>query len=604
MPRLKVGGFGNGHRQVVVQKPKSFKKTMMRVWKYFDGEHGKLLLMCFFMILSSLIGVFVPHIIGKAVDIMDVSVSNINFNILFFMLLFMVVAYVVDAALNFLQSFVLAGVSQRMVKNLRRVLFNKLQRLPVAYFDGNSKGDIMSRLANDIDNVSTTVSQSILQLMAGVISIVGSLIMMLYLSTLLTVATIITVPLVFFLTKTVAKKTAPLFRMQQRQLGLLNGTIEESVSGIYVVKSFGHEDKIIEHFAKTNEELCSVGIKAQVLSGLIMPLMNVINNIGFTMVAWVGGIMAVKGQIGVGIISSFIIYSKQFSRPLNDFANVFNTLQSAVAGAERVFEILDEAEEVDDKEGAIEIQQVKGDVEFKNVSFAYREDVNILNNVSFKVKAGSTIALVGSTGAGKTTIVNLLTRFYDVTEGTILIDGTDIQMLKRSNLRDMFGIVLQDTYLFTGTIKENIMYGNPEATEEQIKKAAIMANAHGFISRLRQGYNTMIYEGGSNLSQGERQLIAIARAILSNPSILILDEATSNVDTRTEKHIQSAMIELMRGRTSFIIAHRLSTIREADVIMVINHGEIIEQGSHDQLMDMKGFYYEMCMSQLENRYND
>jgi len=432
------------------------------------------------------------------------------------------------------------------------------------------------------------------------IMIAGSFIMMLIKSPLLTLASIITIPMVLILTKTIAKKTRPLFKEQQVALGKLNGQIEETISGIQVVKAFNHESKVIEEFEETNAKLREVGIRAQVLSGYIMPLMNVINNIGFAAVAGVGGALAVRNLVTVGTIASFISYSRQFSRPLNEVATIFNTLQSAMAGAERVFEVLDEKEEVGDVLNAEELRNPRGHVVFENATFGYSKDVPILKNVSFEVKEGDSIALVGPTGAGKTTIVNLLTRFYDVTEGRIMIDGRDIREYNRDSLRRCFGIVLQDTYLFSGTIKENIRYGRLSATDDEVEEAAKMANAHIFIKRLPKGYDTMLTESGSNLSQGQRQLLAIARAILANPPILILDEATSSVDTRTELHIQEAMLKLMKGRTSFIIAHRLSTIKDADIIMVIDDGQIVEKGNHESLIRKNGTYHKMYYSQFKN----
>ena len=521
-----------------------------------------------------------------------------DFGVLKIVVAILITSYVIDGVIHFFQDWLMAGVAQRIVRKLRDTIFEKLQKLPIAFFDLRTHGEIMSRLSNDIENVNTTISQSTIQLMSGIIVIIGSFVMMLYLSPLLTLASVVTIPLVFLLTRTVARKTKVLFKTQQVELGKLNGHMEETISGILVVKSFNHEKKAIEEFNEVNTKLCDVGIKAQILSGYIMPLMNVINNIGFTVVAGVGGILAIKGSITIGIIASFLSYSRQFSRPLNDLANIFNTLQSAIAGAERVFEILDEKEEQEDTLGAVELVNPKGDVVFENVSFGYRIDVPILRNVSFHAEHGSNIALVGPTGAGKTTIVNLLARFYDVTDGKILIDGVDIRQYTRDSLRKCFGIVLQDTYLFAGTIRDNIRYGRLSATDKEVEEASVMANADIFIRRMPKGYETILSESGGNLSQGQKQLLAIARAILSNPSILILDEATSSVDTRTELNIQEAMLKLMSGRTSFIIAHRLSTIRDADTIMVIDNGEIVESGTHEELLSYQGVYYNMYSRQF------
>ncbi|PLS03399.1 ABC transporter ATP-binding protein [Neobacillus cucumis] len=592
---------GAAHRfRGPVVKPKNFKGTLKRLWHYFGNERKMLSFIFLFIIVDAVLMLLAPYLIGKAVDAMSLNHGKVDFNVLEIIIIVLTCAYVGDAALTFLQGWLMAGVAQRVVKRLREAIFRKLQKLPISFFDSRTHGELMSRLSNDVDNVSNTISQSTTQLMNGLIVIAGSLIMMIILSPILTVASLITVPLVFLLTKTIAKRTSVLFKEQQVQLGKLNGHIEETISGIEVVKAFNHEDQVIEEFESVNTKLRDVGLKAQIWSGFLMPIMNVINNFGFAIVAVIGGILAVKSMVTVGAIASFITYSRQFVRPLNDLANIFNILQSGVAGAERVFEVLDEQEEVVDRPQAVELKNPKGHVVFENVSFGYRPDVAIIKNVNFEAKVGSSTALVGPTGAGKTTIVNLLTRFYDVTEGRILLDGRDIREYTRDSLRRCFGFVLQDTYLFSGTIKENIKYGKPDADDKEVELAARMANADVFINRLPDKYETILSENGGNLSQGQRQLLAIARVILARPALLILDEATSSIDTRTELHIQEALLKLMEERTSFIIAHRLNTIRDADTIMVIDNGQIIEKGSHEELMDTRGRYYQMFFNQFKN----
>ncbi|MFD0617177.1 ABC transporter ATP-binding protein [Paenibacillus sp. GCM10027629] len=594
------GGFGQRGAGRPVVKPKNFKATLARLWQYVGTERRWLTTIFMFLIVDALLMLFVPYLIGKSIDTMTGLEGHVDFDLLEVIIIVLASAYLIDAVLTLLQGWFMAGVSQRIVMKLRSALFAKLQKLPVAYFDRQSHGEVMSRLSNDIDNVSNTISQSTTQLMSGAITIVGSLVMMIVLSPILTLASLITVPLVYLLTRTIARRTSVLFKEQQVQLGKLNGHIEETISGIEVVKAFNHEERAIADFDAVNDQLFKVGLKAQIWSGFLMPIMNVINNLGFAAVAMVGGALAVKGMITVGVIAGFISYSRQFVRPLNDMANIFNVLQSGVAGAERVFEVLDEQEEPEDAPRAIELRNPSGHVVFEDVQFGYRPDVPILSHVSFEAEPGSSTALVGPTGAGKTTIVNLITRFYDVTGGRILIDGRDIRDYTRDSLRRAFGFVLQDTYLFSGTIKDNIKYGKPDATDAEIRAAAAMANADVFIQRLPKKYDTVLSENGGNLSQGQRQLLAIARVILAKPSILILDEATSSIDTRTELHIQDALLNIMQGRTSFIIAHRLNTIRDADTIMVIDHGSIAEKGGHDQLLQEEGVYARMFNNQFRN----
>ena len=582
------------------EKPKDKKYTLKRLLNYFREEKGKLILAFILVLISGILGIFIPFLIGKGVDILYPGTNAVEFERLKKIVILLLSIYILDNLFKFFQEYLIAGIAQRVVFNIRKELFNKLQSLPIIFFDIHTHGELMSRLTNDVDNISTTISQSTVQLMSSIVNIVGSLIMMLYLSIPMTIASMVTIPLVYLLTSTITKRTRILFKEQQVSLGKINSHIEETIGGFHVVKAFGKEEKVIEEFVLENNTLRDVGTKAQIWSGFLMPIMNVISNFGFGVIAIFGGILATKGKISVGIISSFIFYSKQFTRPLMEIAATYNTLQSGIAGAERVFEILDEEEERKDSVNAIQADNIKGEVEFKNLSFEYEKDEPVLKDISFKIKPGTNIALVGPTGAGKTTIVNLLTGFYEVETGEILIDGVNIKDYKKDSLRNIFGMVLQDTYLFSGTVKENIKYGKLDASDEDIVKAAKMSKADEFINRLPEGYDTILTEGGNNLSQGERQLLAISRAILANPSILILDEATSSVDTRTEFKIQEAMVKLMENRTTFIIAHRLSTIRDADIIMVIAKGQIVESGNHSELINKKGYYYELYRSQFLN----
>jgi len=576
-------------------KPENPKETLKRLWEYLKPHRFRLLLVFLLVIVTSLLMLAGPYLIGKAID--DYIIPK-NFRGLLYLVAFMSCLYVVNSLLIWLQGYISVNAVQRIVFSLRKDLFNKLQSLPLRFFDSTPHGDVMSRLTNDIDTINMSLGFSFTQIFSSIVSIVGTIIIMLRMSPILTLVSMIVVPLTLLITTLVSSRTRESFLTNQTILGQLNSIAEENINGLKVVKIFAREKKEIEKFEMVNEELRKAGTRAQIFAGVMGPLMNVVNNLGFAVIAGFGGWFAVKAVVSVGTVASFIIYSRQFTRPINELANLFNMIQSAIASAERVFKVIDEPPEPIDPPDAVELKDVKGEVEFRNVYFSYKEGIPVLKDINFHVKPGQTIALVGPTGAGKTTIVNLLTRFYDVDSGAILIDGIDIRKIKRSCLRSLLGIVLQDTYLFSESIKENIRYGRLDATDEEVIEAARLANAEHFILRLPKGYDTVLTDGGENLSQGQRQLLAIARAILADPAILILDEATSNVDTKTEKQIQSAMLNLMKGRTSFVIAHRLSTIRNADMILVINNGEIVERGTHEELLRKKGFYYNLYMSQF------
>ena len=581
-------------------RPRDVRRSIARIWSYFGGERWRIVLVFVLILVGVPMGMVGPYLVGRAVDAMVALASGAlpePLQALAFATVALLAAYVGSAVLGVFQGWLMAGVSQRMVRNVREGLFGKLQRLPLAFFDLRTHGDVMSRLSNDVDAVSVTVSQSAVHLMSSAVLVVGTLVLMLAMSPILTLATLVPIPLVFLLTSTISRTTRKLFKEQQVALGGLNGHVEEVVSGIQAVKAFGREARSAERFAQINERLQEVGTRAQILAGFLMPMMNVIGNIGFATVAVTGGVLAARGLVSVGIIAAFVGYSRQFIRPLNEIANTYNTLMAAVAGAERVFEILDESEEPADAPDAVDLDRPRGEVELREVSFGYRPDVPVLQKVSFRAPVGSVTAIVGRTGAGKTTIVNLLARFYDATEGSVLIDGLDVRRYRRASLRRAFGVVLQDGYLFAGTVRENILYGRPESTESEMRRAASVAGAGHAIERLPSGYDTVLAESGANLSQGQRQLIAIARAVLASPTLLVLDEATSSVDARTELRIQLGMIELMRGRTSFIIAHRLSTIRDADTVLVVDAGRIVERGSPEELVSQDGYYRKLYETQ-------
>ncbi len=565
------------------------------MWGYLRRQKAALIVTGVMVAGTVVLNLLGPYLLGRAIDRYILpgdlpGLARIS--------LLMLGVYATNSLLTWLQSYVMAGASQRTVRDIRNDLFAKLQTLSLRFFDQRAHGDLMSRLTNDVETINLVLSDSLTQLVSGILSTVGVAAAMLLINACLTIVSIVTISLLtLVLNRWVAQRTREGFRRQQAALGKLNGLIEETVTGQRVVKAYHREQVVIGQFDGVNREVRQAATRAQIFAGFVGPMMNWVSNLGLAIVAGLGGWMAVQGLATVGTIASFINYTRQFGRPLNDIANLYNTLQAAVAGAERVFAVIDEAPEIDAPD-AVPLQKITGDVVFDDVSFAYDQGVPVLKHVSLHAEPGQIVALVGPTGAGKTTIVNLLTRFYDIDAGRITVDGQDIRRIKKDDLRRQLGIVLQDTYLFAGTVMDNVRYGRLDATDDEAMAAARLANADQFIHRLPQGYDTPLSERGSNLSQGQRQLLAIARAMLANPSILILDEATSSVDTRTEKHIQEAMLRLMSGRTSFVIAHRLSTIRDADQILVINQGEIVERGTHEELLDQQRFYQHLYASQF------
>ena len=590
-----------------VEKAEDFKGTLKRLIKYVSPYKLTIIIVFIMAALSTLFSIASPKVMGMGTTklmegvmakVKDLPNAKIDFVYIRNILFVLGGMYLVSAMFSFLQQYIMAGVTQKIVFNLRKDVNIKLSILPLKYFDNNTTGDILSRVTNDIDTISSTLQQSITQLITAVVSIVGILIMMISISPTLTLMTFITIPLSVLLTKFIAKRSQRYFKAQSENLGRLNGHIEEMYTGHKIVKVFGHEDKSIEEFNQINKTLYEASYKAQFISGIMMPLMQFINNIGYVFVSVVGGVFVIGGKISIGNIQAFIQYSRQFTQPIVQTAEIANVIQSTIASAERVFQILDEVEEIEDIEHPKKIELPKGRVKFDKVNFGYKVDELLIEDMDMDVYPGQTIAIVGPTGAGKTTLVNLLMRFYELDSGEITIDGIDIQDMKRGDLRSIFGMVLQDTWLFNGTIKDNIAYGREGATDEEIFNAAKLAQADHFIRTLPDGYDTILNEEASNISQGQKQLLTIARAILANPRILILDEATSSVDTRTEIHIQKAMTEIMKGRTSFVIAHRLSTIKSADIILVMNEGSIIEKGNHDQLIKEDGFYAELYNSQF------
>lgn len=583
------------------EKPKEFKKTLRRLLTYLKPHKVVLTFVIFASIFATVFNVISPKLLGDATSSIFASVMSgtaVDFPFLKKLLLNLFGLYVLSSLFAYLQQYLMAGIAQKTSAQLRKKVNEKLARLPLSYYDKQSYGDILSRVINDIDNINHSIQQALSQMIRSVIMIIGTIVMMIFISPILTLVVFITFPLSGLVIRIVTSFSQKHFIRQQNELGRLNGHIEEVFSGHQVVKAFGHEKTAINKFVEINTRLYDSGWRAQFISGIMMPLMTFVGNLGYVFVSIGGGLLVLNGHIRIGDVQAFIQYSQQLSQPMSQAAGIANMIQTALASAERVFALLDEDEERKEKQTPIDFERLEGKVTFDQVNFSYEKGKRVIHQLSLDVEPGQMVAIVGPTGAGKTTIINLLMKFYELDSGKIVIDGMNIAELSREQVRSMFGMVLQDTWLFSGTIRENIAYGKKDASEEDVIAAAKSAYADDFIRTLPDGYETVLSEDASNISQGQRQLITIARAILADPKMLILDEATSSVDTRTEMHIQQAMGELMKGRTSFVIAHRLSTIRDADVILVMKKGEVVEKGAHNELMKQNGFYAELYESQF------
>ena len=601
------GGMGGGHMKMGQEKAKDFKGTMKKLISYLSPYKLAILLVIVFAIGSSVFNIVGPKILGNAttkifeglVSKVSNSGGGIDFDAIFRTLTILASLYIISSIFSFVQTFITSDISQKVSYNLRKSISEKINKLPLNYYDKKTNGEVLSRVTNDIDAISQNLNQILSQMITSATTLIGVLIMMLSISVTMTLVSLIVIPLSLVMIMLVVKKSQKHFRAQQEYLGHTNGHIEEMYSGHNIMKAFNGEEKAIEEFDKLSDALYNSAWKSQFLSGMMMPIMTFIGNLGYVIVAIMGGFLAIRNKIQVGDILAFIQYVRSFMQPIAQTAQIANVMQQTAAAAERVFEFLEEEEVVEDVKDPISIEGIEGAVEFEHVRFGYNEDKIIINDFSINIKPGQKVAIVGPTGAGKTTIVKLLMRFYELNGGKILIDGHDYRDFTRNDLRKIFGMVLQDTWLFNGSIMENIRYGRLDASDEEVIEAAKLAHAHHFIKTLADGYNMEINEEADNISQGQKQLLTIARAILSDPKILILDEATSSVDTRTEVLIQQAMENLMEGRTSFIIAHRLSTIKNADVILVMKDGDIVEQGTHEELLKSKGFYSELYNSQFE-----
>lgn len=605
--RMRPGGRGGGPIVPVTEKSKDFKGTLVKLLSFLKPFYGKLTIVFIFAVLSTLFSIFGPKILGNAVDILFDGTLNtiggkvpagIDFTALIKVLLFLLGIYLLSALFSYIQEYMMAGISQRIIQKMRTDVNYKLHRLPLNFYDTKTHGEILSRVTNDIDTIASTLQQSLVQIITSTFMLLGITTFMLIISPLMSLITFVSLPLSFLITRLIASRSQKYFTGQATELGNLNGHVEEMYSGHAVIKAFNYEAKSVDIFRETNEKLYRHGWKAQFITSVIFPILNFVSNLSFVAICVLGGYLTANGRITLGAIQAFISYSRQFNHPIQQMSQIVNILQATFAAAERVFEILEAEEQVHDPEHPVIVESPKGKVDFEHISFRYQPDKPLIEDISIHVKPGQLVAIVGETGAGKTTLVNLLMRFYEVDKGSILVDDTDISTMRRKDLHHLIGMVLQDTWLFKGTIRDNIAFGKRGATDEEVIRAARLAYADNFIRTLPNSYDTEINEEASNISQGQKQLLTIARALIVQPQIMILDEATSSVDTRTEVLIQKAMKRIMDGHTSFVIAHRLSTIRDADNILVMKDGNIIEQGTHAQLLQKGSYYYELYHSQF------